>query len=176
MKTIFQFKFRWILSILFVAFSFILILGFYQSKDNPQPEYSSTKTSGENVNNPKPVAAPKNNPPQQALNSHLRVNKVVVCLDISDDGRPLLAKEKFHRGVDFLVCYSELSGIDEPQVLTHRLVHENDVVAEKQVWLRKGADAVWTKYDLPRDQRGNWRVDLVSTNGRVLDYAVFQIE
>jgi len=176
MKTIFQFKFRWILSILFVAFSFILILGLYQSNDNPQPEYSSTKTSGENANNPKHVAAPKNEPSQRALNSHLRVNKVVVCLDISDDGRPLLAKEKFHHGVDFLVCYSELSGIDEPQVLTHRWVHGNDVVAEKQVWLKKGADAVWSKCNMPRDQRGNWRVDLVSASGKVLDYAVFQIE
>ena len=172
MRSILTFKWRWVLYFIFVIFSFILV---FYAQEPPSPADSGAKPSTRESAPAAPKAQAASVPSPRPASSSLKVKKAVVCLDISEDGRPLLAKEKFGN-VDYLYCYSEITGAVKPLIIVHRWVYGTETIDVQRVGLDPDVGAVWTKLDIPPGMTGQWRVDILTSGGTILDYVLFEIQ
>ena len=149
MKSVFYFKFRWLIACLFIAFAFVLVLHYYQPpKSNP-----STTDSSETVQ------------PDFISSSILPFSaNGQICLDIDANGGPLGAKKKFGNP-DYVYCYVKFENSPSRQQIRLLWIHENEIVHEIPEWINSGNDVMWSKFDFPSNKAGEWAAQIIAQNG-----------
>ena len=97
----------------------------------------------------------------------------VVCIDVDEENvKPLLAKGTFSKYIDYLYCFTKVSG-KRPKVLVHYWVYKGHIVARKKVDVDPSTSACWSRMDMSPDKAGEWRVDIRLEDGELLGTTPF---
>ena len=165
LKSIFRFELKWIIHFLVIIAGFILVLKYNEKKEDSATNADNTIMAKEH----KPYGDQSN-----AQNINVKVEKAVICLDV-DNGKPLVAKSKFSKTVDYLFCYSVMKSPVSGGVV-HQWIYRNQIMAEKKLNYKQGENAVWSKYKIPSKASGEWRVDILTRGGTFLNSVRFQLK
>lgn len=150
-------KFAWIVELtLFIVGFYIVYHNFLN--DSPADEAAAsenrTVTSG----------------PETTLAS------AVICIDIDEEkNKPLLAKDSFSRYIDYLYCFSRVSGA-RPKAVIHYWIYEDAVVLREKAKVDASTMTAWSKAPMSPDKKGAWRVDIRLESGRLLGSAAFTLK
>ena len=100
----------------------------------------------------------------------------VVCIDVDEDNvKPLLAKGSFSKYIDYLYCFTRVSGT-RPKAVFHYWIYEDNVVAREKARVDASTGAAWSKANMSPDKKGRWRVDVRLQDGRLLGSAKFTLK
>ncbi len=100
----------------------------------------------------------------------------VVCIDVDEEkNKPLLAKGTFSKYIDYLYCFTEISG-QIPNVITHYWIYEDNILAERRLSLSPNNPIAWSKMTMSPEQAGSWRVDIRTQDGQYLGSANFVLK
>ena len=100
----------------------------------------------------------------------------VVSIDVDEEKqKPLLAKGTFSKYIDYLYCFTEISG-KIPDVIIHYWMHEDNIVAQKRLSLSANDPITWSKMNMTPEQTGSWRVDVRTGDGVYLGSANFVLK
>lgn len=148
MKSLFKFKPSWLLSFAFFAFAFVLILHYYQPPEETLP---TLKTTG--------------NPQQQLTKSVIALTALAqICLDIDENNEPLASKNIFGNP-DYVYCYVDFENNPEDQQIKFIWKLNGKTVHQDPKWIDAGSDVVWSKYEFPSQNTGQWSTFIIDQNG-----------
>ena len=149
-------KFAWIVELA------LFIVGFYIVYHNFLDESPAEETAVSE----KQVAA-------SGLQTTLE--SAVVCIDVDEDNvKPLLAKESFSKYIDYLYCFSRVSG-PRPKAVFHYWIYDDNVVVREKASVDKATGAAWSKATMSPDKKGKWRVDIRLDDSQLLGSTAFNL-
>jgi len=185
LRLIFKFKFSYLIYLAFILFGFYLILQYpnpgEENSAQPAVTHQETPALAQSKQAGQPDTAPsQNSTAHEALNyaDPIVVGKTVVCLDV-EEGKPLLAKSKFNRNIDYIYCWTELSYIEDSDYILHRWIYQGGTeereYATKKLSISPEKQAVWSKVQMHPNLAGSWRVDILSSEKKLLDSVEFYL-
>lgn len=150
LKTIFYFRLRWLIAFAIIFLAFVIVSYYYE----PPPAADKT------------VEAEQSIVPLEVAENSLFV-RGVICLDVDENDNPLAPKTQFGNP-DFLICHLLFEGGSVEQPITIRWLQEEKLVLELTETIEPGNDVFWTRLRMPDNKKGNWSVEVISEEGKLL--------
>ena len=111
----------------------------------------------------------------EKLKPTLRLNEIMICRGIYKRN-PIKPGIKFINNVDSLFCYTKISNSGNKQEIKHIWYFENKEVTTVSYNIKTSYNyRSWSKKTVYPNQTGNWRVDVVDSNGEILGTRDFTI-
>ena len=105
----------------------------------------------------------------------MTVNDIQICTSIQDK-QPVGANTTFAHDVGQLFCFTKLSGDQDNATISHVWYHNNKEMLKVALDMTAKNWRTWSSKKIPASLTGQWRVDVVSTDGTVLGSKQFTIE
>jgi hypothetical protein len=113
--------------------------------------------------------------PSARAESNLSVEEATIATGI-EDHTPTGAAESFPRDVGRLWCYSKIAGGGEWDSVVHRWYYEERLMAEVSLAINSPLYRTYSSKNIIPGWTGQWRVDIVDTEGTVLKTLYFTVE
>ena len=98
-----------------------------------------------------------------------------VCIDIDEEkNAPLLAKKEFNKYIDYLYCFTEVSGSRTSKVV-HSWIYNGTIESTKDVNINPDARVGWSKMEMSPEKSGKWQVEIRLPNGDLLGSTEFRL-
>jgi hypothetical protein len=110
----------------------------------------------------------------QAEQTQLEASDIVVTTGIRDR-MPVDAVQSYAASVDALYCYSRITGAGKNVTISHVWYHDGREVARVALPVGSPNWRTWSKKTVPETGRGNWRVDVLDEQGRLLGSRKFRL-
>lgn len=92
-----------------------------------------------------------------------------------EDQAPVDFLQEISSTTSVVYYYCEVLGLPGQKV-THRWRHADKVMQEVQVEIKSERQATWSKMDMPPEATGVWYVDVVNSQGEVIETNLFTYE
>jgi len=159
----------WVFEILFLIFAVILVESYIRKNQG--------KTTSPQNQAIEEQRLPQEDRKSDSRFSEFSISRAEVCLDIDvDEGKPLLCKKSFHRTVDRLYCFTQVQGIRTTSYVIHRWYHQNKPRAEVQLDISPQQTKTWSSIEMRPTLAGQWYVDILATNGKILETVNFELD
>ena len=100
------------------------------------------------------------------------VSKMVFCTEIQDR-EPVGVAEAFPDTLKKVYCFTHIEGAAQELQISHRWYYQDSLMAEIALPVKSKSWRTWSSKNLVKSWRGNWRVDVVDPDGKVLRSASF---
>lgn len=97
----------------------------------------------------------------------------IVCTGVQDR-TPVGAAEKFPAAIGQLYCFSEINNGAEKVV--HVWYHNDKEVRRTELPVKAARWRTWSSKSIPAASTGQWRVEVLDADGRVLATSLFVVE
>jgi len=104
----------------------------------------------------------------------LRVERIAVSLAV-EDRQPVGESDVFPDTVRALYCFNEIRGMGDSTSVSHVWYHGDIRRAEVKLNVRGYRWRTWSTKAIQKDWTGDWRVDVVSAEGKILKSKRFRI-
>lgn len=104
----------------------------------------------------------------------LKVERIVVSTAV-EERRPVGESDTFPDSVGTLFCYTEIRGMGDSTTVSHVWYHGEIRRADVQLNVRGYRWRTWSTKVIQEDWTGEWRVDVVSADGKILKSKRFRI-
>lgn len=153
-------KFAWIVELVLFFVGFYIV---YQNFLTDSPPVKNAPVSEQSQ-------------PEAAKAKAVVLETAVVCIDIDEEKtEPLLAKRAFNKYIDYLYCFTKVSG-PRPRALVHNWIYNGQVQAQEKVTINKSTNSAWTRMKMSPDYKGAWRVDVRLESGDLLGTVEFKLK
>jgi hypothetical protein len=112
---------------------------------------------------------------EQRGSSSVYVEQSVVCRDV-EDREPVGAGTVFPSSVGRLFCHSLILGAAQEAIIHHLWYWEDEKVADVPLFVRSPRFRTYSSKTILPHQKGEWRVEIVGTNGNIIGTNVFTLE
>ncbi len=106
--------------------------------------------------------------------SVLKVERIVVSTAV-EDRQPVGESDTFADTVGTLFSYTEIRGMGDSTTVSHVWYHGDVRRADVKLNVRGYRWRTWSTKVIQRDWTGDWRVDVVSADGKILKSKRFRI-
>ena len=104
----------------------------------------------------------------------LHIDELSVCRVI--EGRtPVGADSVFPDTVGRVFCFTKVSGAEEPVTISHVWYFREKEISRIDLEIKSKTWRTWSYKNIPKGWVGNWRVDIVSSEGEVLHQRRFTV-
>lgn len=104
----------------------------------------------------------------------LTVDDIRICTSV-EDRQPVGADTSFDSDVGKLFCFTKLSGDQESAVIYHVWYYNDKEMARTELSVRAKTWRTWSNKTILNTWTGNWRVDVLSSDGNVLGSMEFTV-
>lgn len=104
----------------------------------------------------------------------LKVERIVVSTAV-EERRPVGESDTFPDSVGTLFCYTEIRGMGDSTTVSHVWYHGEIRRADVQLNVWGYRWRTWSTKVIQEDWTGEWRVDVVSADGKILKSKRFRI-
>lgn len=104
----------------------------------------------------------------------LTVEDIRICTSV-EDRQPIGADTSFDRDVGKLSCFTKLSGDQDSATIYHVWYYNDKEMAKVELSIRAKIWRTWSNKNILDTWTGNWRVDVLSSDGEVLGSMEFTI-
>lgn len=84
--------------------------------------------------------------------------------------------ESFSNDVGKLYCYTKVTGGEEGDTITHKWYYGEDVMAEVTLNVKSSEYRTYSSKNLMSQWKGDWRVEIASSDGTVLKTVNFTLD
>ena len=84
--------------------------------------------------------------------------------------------ESFSNDVGKLYCYTKVTGGEEGDTITHKWYYGDDVMAEVTLGVKSSEYRTYSSKNLMSQWKGDWRVEIASSDGTVLETLNFTLD
>ncbi|TFB12741.1 DUF2914 domain-containing protein [Candidatus Marinimicrobia bacterium MT.SAG.4] len=106
--------------------------------------------------------------------SILKIERIVVSTGM-ENRQPVGESDTFADSVGTLFCYTEIRGTGDSTTVSHVWYHGENRRADVKLNVRGYRWRTWSTKVIQKDWTGDWRVDVVSTDGKILKSKRFRI-
>lgn len=106
--------------------------------------------------------------------SGLKVERIVVCTGV-EERLPVGESDTFADSVGTLFCYTDIKGMGDSTTVSHVWYHGENRRADVKLNVRGYRWRTWSTKVIQQDWTGDWRVDVVSSDGKILKSKRFRI-
>ena len=106
--------------------------------------------------------------------SVLKVERIVVCTGV-EERQPVGESDAFADTVGTLYCYTEIRGMGDSTTVSHVWYQGENRRADVKLNVRGYRWRTWSTKAIQQDWTGDWRVDVVSADGKILKSKRFRI-
>jgi hypothetical protein len=107
-------------------------------------------------------------------NSAITVEDIQICTSIQDR-QPVGANTSFAKDVGQLYCFTKLSGSQDAATISHVWYHNDQEMRKVELNAQAKIWRTWSTKNILNTLTGEWRVDVVSSDGKVLTSKQFTI-
>ena len=106
----------------------------------------------------------------------LKLNEIMICRGIYKRN-PIKPGSKFMNNIDSLFCYTKISNSGPKQEIKHIWYFHNEEITRVTYNIKTSFNyRSWSKKTINSEQTGDWRVDVVDSNGNILGTQNFIIK
>ena len=106
--------------------------------------------------------------------SILKIERIVVSTGV-ENRQPVGESDTFADSVGTLLCYTEIRGMGDSTTVSHVWYHGENRRADVKLNVRGYRWRTWSTKVIQKDWTGDWRVDIVSADGKILKSKRFRI-
>ena len=106
--------------------------------------------------------------------SILKIERIVVSTGV-ENRQPVGESDTFADSVGTLFCYTEIRGMGDSTTVSHVWYHGENRRADVKLNVRGYRWRTWSTKVIQKDWTGDWRVDVVSADGKILKSKRFRI-
>jgi len=106
--------------------------------------------------------------------SILKIERIVVSTGV-ENRQPVGESDTFADSVGTLFCYTEIRGMGDSTTVSHVWYHGDNRRADVKLNVRGYRWRTWSTKVIQKDWTGDWRVDVVSADGKILKSKRFRI-
>ncbi len=103
------------------------------------------------------------------------VTEISICTAVQDRV-PVGADTSFSSDVQRLFCYTKISGAAADSSVTHVWYHGDNEMARQKLSVKADQWRTWSSKRIVDSWTGEWRVDVLSAPGTVLESKVFMVK
>jgi hypothetical protein len=107
-------------------------------------------------------------------NPGLTVDDIRICTSV-EDRQPVGADTSFARNIGHVYCFTGLSGDKEYSTLYHVWYYKDREMLRVELNAKAKKWRTWSTKRIQTDWTGNWRVDVLSSDGNMLGSIEFTI-
>ncbi|MBN1626761.1 MAG: DUF2914 domain-containing protein [Deltaproteobacteria bacterium] len=104
----------------------------------------------------------------------LTVDDIRICTSV-EDRQPIGADTSFDSDVGRLFCFTKLSGDQENSTIYHVWYFNDKEVSRIELSVRAKTWRTWSNKNILNTWTGNWRVDVLTSEGNVLGSMEFTV-
>jgi len=108
-------------------------------------------------------------------NSKFTVEDIRICTSV-EDRQPVGADTSFARDVGQLYCFTKLSGDQDSATIYHAWYYNDKEMLKVELNAKAKAWRTWSNKKILDAWTGNWRVDVISSDGSVLGSIEFTVK
>ena len=106
--------------------------------------------------------------------SILKIERIAVSTGV-ENRQPVGESDTFADSVGTLFCYTEIRGMGDSTTVSHVWYHGENRRADVKLNVRGYRWRTWSTKAIQKDWTGDWRVDVVSADGKILKSKRFRI-
>lgn len=106
--------------------------------------------------------------------SILKIERITVSTSV-ENRQPVGESDVFADSVGTLYCFTEIRGMGDSTTISHVWYHGENRRAEVKLNVRGYRWRTWSTKSIQEDWTGEWRVDVVSADGKILKSKRFRI-
>lgn len=106
--------------------------------------------------------------------SILKIERIAVSTGM-ENRQPVGESDTFADSVGTLFCYTEIRGMGDSTTVSHVWYHGENRRADVKLNVRGYRWRTWSTKVIQKDWTGDWRVDIVSADGKILKSKRFRI-
>lgn len=106
--------------------------------------------------------------------SILKIERIAVGTGV-ENRQPVGESDTFADSVGTLFCYTEIRGMGDSTTVSHVWYHGENRRADVKLNVRGYRWRTWSTKVIQKDWTGDWRVDIVSADGKILKSKRFRI-
>ena len=106
--------------------------------------------------------------------SILKIKRITVSTSV-ENRQPVGEADVFADSVGTLYCFTEIRGMGDSTTVSHVWYHGENRRAEVKLNVRGYRWRTWSTKSIQKDWTGEWRVDVVSADGKILKSKRFRI-
>lgn len=106
--------------------------------------------------------------------SILKIERIAVSTGV-ENRQPVGESDTFADSVGTLFCYTEIRGMGDSTTVSHVWYHGENRRADVKLNVRGYRWRTWSTKVIQKDWTGDWRVDIVSADGKILKSKRFRI-
>lgn len=91
------------------------------------------------------------------------------------DKEPVGISEHFFSDVEKIYCFSEFFDAEKSTEIRHRWIYKGEVVSDVPLEIKGPRWRTWSMKSIPPGSAGEWKVEIVSSGGKVLKEVLFNI-
>ena len=100
-------------------------------------------------------------------NANLEVKGMVFCTAV-EDRQPVGADSLFFDTVERVYCFTRITGAEDTTSVSHIWYHGDEEMAAVDLAVRSKSWRTWSSKQIMKEWSGIWRVDVVSSDGKLL--------
>ena len=104
----------------------------------------------------------------------LKIERIAICTSV-EDRQPVGEADVFVDTTGSLYCYTEIRGMGDATSISHVWYHGTNRRAEVKLNVQGYRWRTWSSKVIQLDWTGDWRVDVVSADGKILKSKRFRI-
>lgn len=104
----------------------------------------------------------------------LKIERITVSTGV-ENRQPVGESDTFADSVGTLFCYTEIRGMGDSTTVSHVWYHGENRRADVKLNVRGYRWRTWSTKVIQKDWTGDWRVDIVSADGKILKSKRFRI-
>ncbi len=104
----------------------------------------------------------------------LKIERIAVSTGV-ENRLPVGESDTFADSVGTLFCYTEIRGMGDSTTVSHVWYHGENRRADVKLNVRGYRWRTWSTKVIQKDWTGDWRVDIVSADGKILKSKRFRI-
>ena len=106
--------------------------------------------------------------------SIMKIERIAVSTGV-ENRQPVGESDTFADSVGTLFCYTEIRGMGDSTTVSHVWYHGENRRADVKLNVRGYRWRTWSTKVIQKDWTGDWRVDIVSADGKILKSKRFRI-
>ena len=107
--------------------------------------------------------------------STAKVTEITICTAV-EDRVPVGADTTFSSTVERVFCYTKISGAAADSSVTHVWYHGDNEMARQKLNVKADNWRTWSSKRIMESWTGEWRVDVLSAAGIVLESKTFTVK
>ena len=107
--------------------------------------------------------------------STAKVTEITICTAV-EDRVPVGADTTFSSTVERVFCYTKISGAAADSSVTHVWYHGDNEMARQKLNVKADNWRTWSSKRIMESWTGEWRVDVLSAAGIVLESKAFKVK